>query len=82
MILSNDLINTVRIDREKLINNFVTIIIYFDTIEIKCNYYCYLCELADRVPAMIEIQSMPFYIESLFQFNISVLTTLKELNAA
>jgi len=50
MILSTELINIVRFDRERLISNFITIIIYFDMLEVKCNYYSHLCELADRIP--------------------------------
>lgn len=49
MIVSSELINDVKFDKERLVNNFVAIIIHFDTLEIKCNYYSYLCELADKV---------------------------------
>lgn len=69
MILSTELINTVRFDREKLISNFITIIIFFDMLEVKCNYYSHLCELADRIPLILDFLSMSGHIENLFVFN-------------
>lgn len=69
MILSTELINTVRFDRERLIGNFITIIIFFDMLEVKCNYYSHLCELADRIPHILDFSSMQMHIENLFIFN-------------
>ncbi|CAD8106012.1 unnamed protein product [Paramecium primaurelia] len=79
MILSTELINTVRFDRERLIGNFITIIIFFDMLEVKCNYYSHLCELADRIPHILDFQSMQMHIENLFIFNQNSLNNLKEL---
>ncbi|KAM3134586.1 hypothetical protein pb186bvf_013228 [Paramecium bursaria] len=82
LILStNDLINNFKFDKEKALNNFIVIIVHFDQLEVKCNYYHYLCELSDRIPSMLDTPKMDQYLVQLFQFNLNTLSLLKDSNA-
>jgi hypothetical protein len=79
-IFQSDLLSKVRFDKDRLLENFVTIIIHFDQLDVKCNYYGYLCDLTDKLPAVLEQSAVCHqFMDWLMVYNLQTVVQLKEL---
>lgn len=57
-IFQSELLSKVRFDKDRLLENFVYIIIHFDQLDVKCNYYGYLCDLTDKLQTVLELSTI------------------------
>ena len=73
-ILQTKLLPKVRIEYDRLLENFVTVINHFDSLDVKGNYYMYLCEIMESLPSLIEnSKKIHESLDSLMIYNVSLL---------
>ena len=53
-IIQIELLSTITFEHDRLLSNIVSIICTFESYEVKCNYYMYLCELTDKLPVFTQ----------------------------
>ena len=73
-ILQTNLLPKVRIEYDRLMENFVTVINHFDSLDVKGNYYMYLCEIMESLPSLIEnSKKIHESLDSLMLYNVTLL---------
>ncbi len=66
-----------RLDYDKIFSNIVDIIIYFDNLDIKCQYFILLCEISKNQHFFVNNLNIVNYVDKIYNYSNLLLYKLK-----